>query len=96
MRANFRTRQGELDLVMRQGRTVVFVEVKSRGGEAFGRPEEFVTAAKQRRIVKAALEFLKGEKLTSAPLRFDVVSIGPRGLEHIENAFGVAPGSYTL
>jgi putative endonuclease len=92
--ANFRTRLGELDLVMRQKDAVVFVEVKSRQSNDFARPYEAVTLYKQRRLAKAAVEFLKSQGLTKSACRFDVVSIGPDGIEHLENAFETA--GYTL
>lgn len=96
LRANYRTRLGELDLVMRDGETVVFVEVKNRKDLAFGAPQESVTRAKQRRMVKTALWFLKERRLAGAPCRFDVVSLGPDGADHIPNAFQPESGNYTL
>jgi putative endonuclease len=83
---NFRTRFGEIDLVARDGETVVFVEVRFRAGTAFGTPQETVTPAKRRRIIRAALAYAQS-RAPDAPLRFDVVAISPRGLEHIPGAF---------
>lgn len=85
--ANYRTRLGEVDLVMRKGDTIVFVEVKARGGESFGAPQTAVTTGKQRKIIRAALDYVKSFGLTKMCLRFDVVALGPAGVEHIENAF---------
>lgn len=96
LEANFRTRLGELDLVMRHRDAVVFVEVKLRQNAAFGSPQGAVTFSKQKKIIKAALEYAKARGLEKSPLRFDVVSIGPQGVEHLENAFGAEGGSYTL
>ncbi len=96
LKANYRTRLGELDLVMEHQGAVVFVEVKTRGNAAFGRPQESVNASKQRRILKAALEFIKEERLSGRPFRFDVVSVSPEGIEHLPNAFGAPAGRYTI
>ncbi|MBI5241293.1 MAG: YraN family protein [Elusimicrobia bacterium] len=83
---NFRSRCGEIDLVAQDGETVVFVEVRSRSSDAFGSAQETVTAAKRRRIIRTALVYAQSRGL-DAPLRFDVVAISPRGLEHIPGAF---------
>jgi putative endonuclease len=89
----YRQRNGEIDIVARDGRTIVFVEVKSRGGSAFGAAAEAVTAPKRRRIVQIALGYLARHGLFAAPCRFDVVSIqvGPDGpaIEVVQNAFTV-------
>jgi putative endonuclease len=58
LEANWRRRAGELDLVMREGETVVFVEVRTRRGEGLGTPEESVTRAKQQRLVSLATLWL--------------------------------------
>jgi len=84
--------RGEIDIIARDGPTLVFVEVKMRTGTGFGRPEEAVTPAKQRQIRKVAEGYLMVRRLGDVPCRFDVISIGPgdRGgttVEHFENAF---------
>ncbi|MGP0065841.1 MAG: YraN family protein [Isosphaeraceae bacterium] len=87
-----RSRYGEIDLIARDGDTLVFVEVKARRQ---GEPAEAVTAEKQRRISLAALRFLRGHDLLEQRCRFDVVAIvWPDGrqeprIEHIRNAFEV-------
>ncbi|MDD5628748.1 MAG: YraN family protein [Elusimicrobia bacterium] len=86
---NFRTRSGEIDLVAQDGETVVFVEVRSRSSEAFGSPEETVTAVKRRRIIRTALAYAQSRGL-DVPLRFDVVALSPRGILHIPGAFDAA------
>src|SRR5687768_528597 len=96
MARNLRNPTGELDLVMRDKDTVVFVEVRERRNEDFGRGFETVTRAKQTRVAKAAVAYVKLHGLTKEPLRFDVVSIGPSALEHIPNAFAPPAGRYTL
>ena len=70
----WRRRQGEIDIIARDGATLVFVEVKARGGRAFGEAAEAVTARKQRRLVQLAQLYLACERLDCA-CRFDVVSI---------------------
>lgn len=85
---------GEVDLILEQKETIVFVEVRERKSTSFGTPAETVTRKKQARIAKAALMFLKAKGLTRRPLRFDVVSVQSGTISHIENAF--APPGYTL
>jgi putative endonuclease len=87
---NYRTAQGEVDLIARDGDTVVFVEVKARRR---GEPAEAVTAEKQRRLTLAALHFLKRHRLLEYPGRFDVVAVvWPESgrvpsVEHFRDAF---------
>jgi len=83
---NFRTRFGEIDLVAQDGETVVFVEVRSRSSDAYGTPQETVTAAKRRRIIRTAQAYAQNRRL-DAPLRFDVVALSPAGTLHIPAAF---------
>jgi putative endonuclease len=70
----WRRKQGEIDIIARDGTTLVFVEVKTRGGRAFGEAAEAVTARKQWRLVQLARLYLACERLECA-CRFDVVSI---------------------
>ncbi|MEN9726911.1 MAG: hypothetical protein RL434_1277 [Pseudomonadota bacterium] len=73
---NFNCRVGELDLVMLDGPTLVFVEVRYRANTSFGTPEDTVTRAKQQRVVRAAQIFLQrypGHAQRNC--RFDVVAI---------------------
>lgn len=87
----YRLRIGELDIVCRDGRTVVFVEVKAREGKVFGEAAEAVTATKRRRIVSLATEYLARHHLVDQPCRFDVVSIqmneGQPMIEVVQGAF---------
>ncbi|NNK37503.1 MAG: YraN family protein [Xanthomonadales bacterium] len=77
LQRNYRTRRGEIDLVMRDGETLVFVEVRYRGAGSRGSGAESVTPAKQRRITEAARHFLsRADPHTLHPCRFDVVAIG--------------------
>lgn len=85
---NFRATGGEIDIVAFQKDTLVFVEVKERASQAFGGPIAAVTSTKQKRIVHAALQFIKiHKKVTYDAIRFDVICILPEEIEHIENAF---------
>lgn len=89
---NFHCRLGEIDLVMRDGDTTVFVEVRYRRDERFGRAVETVTAGKRLKIQRAAGIFLcRRPALASAPCRFDVVGITGRGaaprIEWLRHAF---------
>ncbi len=70
-----RLRGEELDLVAVDGRTIVFVEVKTRRGPRFGHPTEAVDKRKQRRITRGALVFLKRHQLLEHKSRFDIVAI---------------------
>jgi putative endonuclease len=71
----YRRRSGELDIIARDGKTMVFVEVKTRQGRAFGEASEAVTAHKRRKMTQLALGYLMRHRLTDRPCRFDVVSI---------------------
>ena len=90
---NFRGRTGgELDIVCRDGDTLVFVEVKTRGSEEFGRPFEAVRRDQQRRISRGALAWLRMLDNPDILFRFDIVEVlmrdsgKPRG-QVIRNAF---------
>jgi len=90
--ANANFRGGELDLVMRDGEAVVFVEVRYRRNAAFGGGAASVDMRKQRRLVHAALMFLSSHPdLADAPCRFDVVEAegDPPRLRWIRDAFRV-------
>ena len=71
----YRTRHGEIDIVARDGETIVFVEVKAKETVEFGTAAEAVTVHKQRRIVSMAVDYLARNRLTGKPCRFDVVAI---------------------
>ena len=88
---NWRRREGEVDLIVRRRRTVVFVEVKTRTSDAFGTGAEAVLPAKQRRIRRLASRWLaeltpsSGRALVD--LRFDVVDSTAGQVDVIEDAF---------
>jgi putative endonuclease len=72
---NFRTWSGEIDFVAEEAGVLCFVEVKGRHGVSRGTPAEAVTLEKQRRIFRAAEEYLRRRRLGGRPCRFDVVAI---------------------
>jgi putative endonuclease len=89
---NFRCREGEIDIVAEHAGCLVFVEVRTKTGSAFGSPEESVTAAKQEKLVAVAMSFLQTNEDLPSEWRIDVVAIevSPRGrvtrTELIQNA----------
>jgi len=90
---NYRTPLGEIDIIARQGKKLIFVEVKTRKGLNFGEPQEGVSFSKQARLKKVAGYYLKQKGLLESPVRFDVVAItwqteGPK-IEIIPDAFGI-------
>ncbi|MGE5174282.1 MAG: YraN family protein [Betaproteobacteria bacterium] len=87
---NYRTPSGEIDLIALHEDAVVFVEVKTRTSDTFGAPELAVTPQKQRRMIKAALAYIKSKRFHQVPCRFDVVAISTsseKEIELIQNAF---------
>lgn len=88
---NYKTKSGEADLVAKSGKLLVFVEVKTRTGNEFGRPAEAVGAQKRRRYVKLAEFYLLiHPEYRDYFVRFDVAEVfGPSGekVNYIENAF---------
>ena len=91
VRSNFRTREGEVDLVASKDGELVFVEVKGRRSEKFGGPLESVGEIKLRRIIKVALTYIR-EYNWRGPFRIDVIGItwnardGPQ-IEHLKNVY---------
>jgi putative endonuclease len=94
--ANYRTPLGEIDLIARDGDTLVFVEVKARRSLHFGNPKWAVTPQKQRKISMVALYYLKTTGQSLAKARFDVVAIHsavqPPEVEIVRNAFELLYG----
>ena len=88
---NYRTRGGEIDLVMMDGAEMVFVEVRFRSNIAYGDGAATVDHNKQHRLVRAAESFLLHRDSHNGPCRFDVVSVTRSGyrlrFEWIRNAF---------
>lgn len=94
LHSNYTTNQGEIDLVMQQERTIVFVEVKARRDEDFVAGEAIVNFRKQKHIKAAARHFIHIHHLQEYPCRFDMVAVkvpvkGRPVIRHHENAFRV-------
>jgi putative endonuclease len=91
---NYKCLFGEIDIVAKDGDTVVFVEVKSRKSEKFGDPQGAVGREKQKKISRISLKYLEEKHLYPCDARFDVVAIKmlPAGsiVELIQNAFELA------
>ena len=85
----YRTNHGEIDIIARDGDTLVFVEVKVRTSADCGRAAEAVTRRKQRRLASMASDYLVRNDLNDVACRFDVVAIDDNVLTVIANAFDV-------
>jgi putative endonuclease len=87
----YRQRGGEIDIIARDGATLVFVEVKTREGHEFGDAAEAITAWKRSRLTRVAIDYLTRNQVGECPCRFDVVSIhfdtGTPVIELYQNAF---------
>ena len=83
----YRGGDGEIDLILRDGAALVFVEVKARPNSRPGEGFAAVTPTKQRRMTHAALRYLAEQQAFDCPVRFDVVEISAKGLRHIPDAF---------
>ncbi|WP_292978873.1 YraN family protein [Nitrosomonas sp.] len=86
---NYRCRFGEIDLIMQEGDTLVFVEVRMRSSDRFGGAAASITATKQAKLIRAARHYLAGQD-DDLPCRFDAILIsGTQGndIEWIKNAF---------
>jgi len=93
---NYRNKLGEIDIIAKDKKTLVFVEVKARRSGGYGSPKWAITPKKQRKISMVALYYLKATKQNKVKARFDVVAISssqdnPR-IELIKNAFELAYG----
>ncbi len=87
---NFATREGEIDLVMRDGDVLVFVEVRYRGNLSFGDGIASIDARKRKRILIAAAQFVqKHPHWRLSPQRFDAVSMGQGETRWVRNVFVV-------
>ena len=92
--SNYATGQGEIDLIMQEGETIVFVEVKTRADENFAPPEMAVNYGKRKRISAAAQHFIRTHNAYDMPCRFDVVAVitkdkGKPNIRHQKNAFRI-------
>ena len=93
---NYRTRLGEIDIIAKDGKTIVFVEVKARRSIRYGHPKWAITPKKKRNMSMVALHYLKSTRQNKAKARFDVITIHPEEnsmrIELIKNAFELAYG----
>ena len=91
---NYRCPLGEVDLIAKDGDTLVFIEIKTRRGNTIGYAKEAVTPKKQRQLSKVALAYMKSNHCPEAKARFDVIAIclgsGEPEIEVIKNAFDLA------
>lgn len=89
---NYKCRHGEIDLIMTEGDTLIFVEVKTRSSRSYGEPIESVTWWKQKHIQYTARLFMHARHWEEKPVRFDIVEVllrpgwEPR-IRHVQNAF---------
>jgi putative endonuclease len=96
---NLRSRLGEIDLLARDGSTLVFVEVKARRGAPGDPPEAAVDARKRLRLMRLALGYLAARRLGERPCRFDVVGVSldedgrVTGIRHLAHAFDFEVGT---
>ena len=84
---NWRCREGELDLVVRRNRTIVFCEVKTRTSALFGSPAEAVNHLKRQKLRVLAAKWIEDSPIRPREIRFDVVSVLDGAVEVIEGAF---------
>lgn len=90
--ANFDSRRGELDLVLRDGDCLVFAEVKTRSSEGWTRPSKAVGPAKRRRLSRCAMDYLRKLGQPPVKVRFDIVEVllnegEVREIRHLPNTF---------
>lgn len=87
---NYRAKKSEIDIICKEGETIVFVEVKTRSSIKFGTPETFVNEAKITKIIEGAEAYMK-ENDWSGPIRFDIISVmlfkGKHDVTHFKDAF---------
>src|SRR5215470_14897235 len=92
--ANFRSPRGEVDLIFRGDSCLIFVEVKTRSSEDWGRPADAVNAERRRRLSRAALDYLQLLKNPAVKIRFDIVEVllaegEVREIRHLPNTFAM-------
>lgn len=95
---NWRAGKAELDIVCERGGTVVFAEVKTRAAGHMAAPHDALTPAKRGHLSRAAAQWLSKHDAWERPCRFDLLAVvalddGDLDVEHVENAFDLAPGA---
>jgi putative endonuclease len=91
LETNWRYKRAEVDIIAKDGETLVFIEVKTRSSDAFGKPEEFITPHKESLLIAAASAYMEQIGHDWA-IRFDIISVLYRSaqdyqMEHFEDAF---------
>ena len=93
LKRNYRYGHKEIDLIGKDGNTIVFIEVKAGRSKSFGAPELRVDIKKQKNLIEVANDFIQKEKISDCDFRFDVLAIsyqrGEEVIDHIKNAFTV-------
>jgi len=90
LQRNFRTRFGEIDLIMKDRRTLVFIEVKYRAGDTAGTALEAIDIRKRKQIGRIALHYLAlHREYINSQMRFDCVGINGNDISYVRNAFDV-------
>ena len=82
---NFYARQGEIDIIAKQNKEWVFIEVKTRTNDAFGRPIEAVDNTKQKHLIKAIKYYIYSNRIENQNIRVDVIEVYKIGERHIIN-----------
>ena len=85
---SYRRRTGEVDLIMKDGETYVFVEVKYRSSGAYGMPAESVSFRKKQHIIRTSETWLLEHGLSGVPVRFDIAEVVGSRIRILRNAFG--------
>ncbi len=83
---NYRFKRSEIDLIVRQGNWLVFVEVKLRSSSMFGNPEQSVNEAKRKKVMEGAAQYLLDTNW-QGNVRYDIVAIHKKEIVHFEDAF---------
>jgi len=86
---NYHCRMGEIDLIMEDADTIVFIEVRYRKSELFGGAMASVTPKKQQRVIKAAQHYLNEKNFWHRNVRFDVVAFSQNSMDWLRNAFTI-------
>ena len=86
---NYAVKEGEVDIIASHKNALVFVEVKARADNAYGGGLMAVSGAKQAKITKAAIAWIRENKPAFDALMFDIIAITDGKLEHVKNAFAV-------
>jgi putative endonuclease len=85
---NYQCRSGEIDIIMTEQRTLVFIEVRYRSAKSFGGAAASVSTQKQRRLIKTASHYLRSRpRFAQWSTRFDVIAIDRRNISWLKNAF---------